>query len=40
MRTPAYVADSLAVLAWQPLPDVQKVYEALAQPDDHPNSPS
>jgi hypothetical protein len=29
MRTPAYVADSLAVLGWEPLSDVRKVYEAL-----------
>ncbi|MEW6543545.1 MAG: aldo/keto reductase [Nitrospirota bacterium] len=31
MRTPAYVEDSLAVLRWEPLPDVRPVYEAVAQ---------
>jgi hypothetical protein len=29
MRTPAYVADSMTVLGWPPLPDARKVYEAL-----------
>jgi hypothetical protein len=29
MRRPAYVDDALAVLAWPPLPDAARVYEAL-----------
>jgi uncharacterized protein YyaL (SSP411 family)/aryl-alcohol dehydrogenase-like predicted oxidoreductase len=29
MRTPAYVEDSLAVLGWEPLPDVRPLYERL-----------
>jgi len=29
MRTPAYVADSLAVLSWEPLADARQVYEAV-----------
>jgi len=29
MRTPAYVEDSMGVLGWEPLPDVQRIYKAL-----------
>jgi len=29
MRTPAYVADSTAILSWSPLSDVRPVYEAV-----------
>jgi hypothetical protein len=29
MRTPAYVADSMTVLGWAPLPEVRRIYEAL-----------
>ena len=29
MRTPAYVADSMGVLPWEPLPDVRLIYEAM-----------
>jgi uncharacterized protein YyaL (SSP411 family)/aryl-alcohol dehydrogenase-like predicted oxidoreductase len=31
MRTPAYVDDSLAMLRWDPLPDVRRIFEAVAQ---------
>ncbi|HEY3121042.1 MAG TPA: aldo/keto reductase [Vicinamibacteria bacterium] len=30
MRSPAYVADALGVVAWPPLPDPLRVYEAVA----------
>jgi hypothetical protein len=29
MRTPAYVDDSLAILGWEPLPNVRPIYEAI-----------
>jgi uncharacterized protein YyaL (SSP411 family)/aryl-alcohol dehydrogenase-like predicted oxidoreductase len=29
MRTPAYVADSIAVLSWSPLPEVKPIYQAV-----------
>ena len=29
MRTPAYVADSMGILSWSPLPDVRPIYEAV-----------
>ncbi len=29
MRTPAYVADSMAVLGWEPLSNARKIYEAV-----------
>jgi uncharacterized protein YyaL (SSP411 family)/aryl-alcohol dehydrogenase-like predicted oxidoreductase len=29
MRTPAYVTDSVGILAWSPLPDTRRVYEAV-----------
>jgi uncharacterized protein YyaL (SSP411 family)/aryl-alcohol dehydrogenase-like predicted oxidoreductase len=31
MRRPAYVADALAVQSWPPLPDPERVYEALRE---------
>ncbi|MBM4121433.1 MAG: DUF255 domain-containing protein [Nitrospira sp.] len=31
MRTPAYVDDSMAVLSWEPLPNVRAIYEAVKQ---------
>jgi aryl-alcohol dehydrogenase-like predicted oxidoreductase len=31
MRTPAYVDDSLAILGWEPLPNVRAIYEAVKQ---------
>jgi hypothetical protein len=31
MRTPAYVDDSLAILRWDPLPDVRRIYEAITR---------
>jgi hypothetical protein len=29
MRTPAYVAESMAILSWSPVPDVRPIYEAV-----------
>ena len=29
MRTPAYVDDSLGILAWPPFPDVIPIYQAV-----------
>jgi hypothetical protein len=29
MRTPAYVADSMGILSWSPVPDVRPIYEAV-----------
>lgn len=29
MRSPSYVDDSLAVLHWEPLPDVRRIYETI-----------
>ncbi len=31
MRTPAYVADSMAVLGWEPLPEAARLYAAMRQ---------
>jgi uncharacterized protein len=33
MRTPAYVADSMAVLGWELLSDVRRIYEAVRPAD-------
>jgi hypothetical protein len=31
MRMPAYVDDSMAILGWEPLPNVRALYEAVKQ---------